>query len=311
MPKVFFATDLHGSETCWRKFLNAGKFYGADVLICGGDMTGKAIVPIVQEDGHFTITLAGEHSTVTADQVGEFEATIRRKGYYPLRMTVDRLHELDRDPVKRTETFQEVMLDGVERWMNLAAEKLRGTGIRCFVCPGNDDEMEVDDVIRRAELVELGEGRLVELDGFTMVSTGWSNPTPWKTHREESEDELGKRIEAMASKVPNQARAIFNLHCPPFRSGLDEAPAIDADMKLLHGGRALRPVGSTAVRDAIERHQPLLSLHGHIHESKGAVKIGKTLSINPGSAYEEGMLMGAIIQLDPKQGIKSYQLVNG
>jgi len=311
MTKVFFATDLHGSEMCWRKFLNSAKFYDADVLICGGDMTGKAIVPIVQENGHYTVTLGGAEQTVAAEQVADVEAQIRRKGYYPLQMSVERLHELDQNPTKRAETFQQVMLDGVERWMNMATEKLRGTGIRCFVCPGNDDEMEVDQVIGRAELVELGEGRIVELEGFTMISTGWSNPTPWKTHREESEEQLAKRIEAMANQVRDQSRAIFNLHCPPYKSGLDEAPAIDADLKLLHGGRALRPVGSTAVREAIERHQPMISLHGHIHESKGAVKIGKTLSINPGSAYEEGMLMGAIIQLDPKKGIKSYQLVNG
>ena len=311
MPKIFFATDLHGSEVCWKKFLNAGKFYGADVLICGGDMTGKAIVPIVSENGHYTVALGGEEQAVAADQVGEVEANIRRKGYYPLRMSVERLHELDQNPVKRAECFQEVMLEGVDRWMGLAADKLRGSGIRCFVCPGNDDEMEVDDVIRRAELVELGEGHVVEIDAFSMISTGWSNPTPWKTHREESEEKLAARIDAMASQVPDPSRAIFNLHCPPYKSGLDEAPAIDADLKLLHGGRALRPVGSTAVREAIERRQPLISLHGHIHESKGAVKIGKTLSINPGSAYEEGMLMGAIIQLDPKKGIKSYQLVNG
>ena len=287
MPKIFFATDLHGSEVCWKKFLNAGRFYDAEVLICGGDMTGKAIVPIVSENGHFTVTLGGEHQTVGAEQVSEVEANIRRKGYYPLRMSPGRLHELDGDAGKR------------------------GSGVRCFVSPGNDDEMEVDEVIRRAELVELGEGRVVDVDGFSMISTGWSNPTPWNTHREESEEKLAERIESMASQVPDPSRAIFNLHCPPFKSGLDEAPAIDADLKLLHGGRALRPVGSTAVRTAIERHQPLLSLHGHIHESKGAIKIGRTLSINPGSAYEEGMLMGAIIQLDPKKGIKSYQLVNG
>jgi Icc-related predicted phosphoesterase len=311
MPKIFFATDLHGSELCWRKFLNAGRFYDADVLICGGDMTGKAIVPVVQENGHFTVALGGEQQAVAAEQVGEIETQIRRKGYYPLRMTVDRLHELDQDPAKRAECFQQVMLDGVDRWMGLAAEKLRGTGIRCFVCPGNDDEMEVDDVIRRSDLVELGEGRVVEVDGFTMISTGWSNHTPWKTHREETEEKLAERIEAMASQVPDPSKAIFNLHCPPYKSGLDEAPAIDADLKLLHGGRALRPVGSTAVRGAIERHQPLISLHGHIHESKGAVKLGKTLSINPGSSYEEGILMGAIVQLDAKKGIKSYQLVNG
>ncbi|HXN91290.1 MAG TPA: hypothetical protein VN906_07375 [Candidatus Sulfotelmatobacter sp.] len=311
MPKVFFATDLHGSEVCWKKFLNSAKFYGADVLICGGDMTGKAIVPIVAENGHFTFALGGAPQAVAAEQVAEVEANIRRKGYYPLQMSVERLHELDGDPAKRAACFQEVMLEGVDRWMKLAAEKLRGTGIRCFVSPGNDDEMEVDDVIRRAELVELAEGRVVEIDGYSMISTGWSNPTPWNTHREESEEQLTKRIEEMATQIQDPSRAIFNLHCPPYKSGLDEAPAIDADLKLLHGGRALRPVGSTAVRQAIEKHQPLISLHGHIHESKGAVKIGKTLSINPGSAYEEGMLMGAIVQLDSKKGIKSYQLVNG
>ena len=311
MPKVFFATDLHGSEMCWRKFINAAKFYDAEVLICGGDMTGKAIVPIVAEDGGFTVMLGGEQQAVAPDGVTEIENVIRRKGYYPLQMSVERLHELDQDPTKRAHAFQQVMLDGVERWMNMASEKLRGSGIRCFVCPGNDDEMEVDDVIRRADYVELGEGRVIEIDGYSMISTGWSNHTPWNTHREETEEKLGERIEAMASQVKDPSRAIFNLHCPPYKSGLDDAPAIDADLKLLHGGRALRPVGSTAVRDAIERHQPLISLHGHIHESKGAVKIGKTLSINPGSSYEEGVLMGAIVQLDAKKGIKSYQLISG
>jgi Icc-related predicted phosphoesterase len=311
MPRIFFATDLHGSEMCWRKFLNAAKFYDADILICGGDMTGKAMIPIVEEDGRFTVTISDQRQVVGADQVGEIEGQIRRKGYYPLRVTPERLDELDRDEVKRKECFQQVMLDGVKRWMDMAAEKLGSTGVRIFVCPGNDDEMEVDDVIRDSKKVELGEGRVVEIDGYSMISTGWSNHTPWNTHREETEERLAERIDAMASQVKDPAHAIFNLHCPPYQSGLDEAPAIDADLKLLHGGRALRPVGSTAVRQAIDRYQPLLSLHGHIHESKGAVKLGKTLSINPGSAYEEGILMAAIITLDAKKGVKSYQLVNG
>jgi len=311
VPRIFFATDLHGSEMCWRKFLNAAKFYDAEVLICGGDMTGKAMIPIVEENGHYTVTIASERQVVSADQIGDIEAQIRRKGYYPLHVTPKRLQELDEDADKRKETFQQVMLDGVRRWMNMASEKLRGSGVRIFVCPGNDDEMEVDDVVRESDMVELGEGRIVDIDGFRMISTGWSNHTPWNTHREETEDKLGERIEAMAKEIDDPTRAIFNLHCPPYRSGLDEAPAIDADLKLMHGGRALRPVGSTAVRQAIDKHQPLLSLHGHIHESKGAVKLGKTLAINPGSSYEEGILMAAVINLDAKKGIKSYQLLNG
>ena len=311
MPRVFFATDLHGSEMCWRKFLNAAKFYEADVLICGGDMTGKALIPIVEENGNFTVTMAGVQQVVSSDQVGEIENQIRRKGYYPLRVTPERLHELDQDAAQRSDTFRQVMLDGVKRWMDMATDKLGNTGVRLFVCPGNDDEMEVDDVIRDSKTVELGEGRVVEIDGYSMISTGWSNHTPWNTHREETEEKLADRIDEMAKQVKDPSHAIFNLHCPPYQSGLDEAPAIDKDLKLMHGGRALRPVGSTAVKAAINKYQPLLSLHGHIHESKGAVKLGKTLSINPGSAYEEGILMSAIINLDPKKGIKSYQLVNG
>ena len=311
--RIFFATDVHGSEVCWKKFLNAGAHYKADVVILGGDMTGKALVPIVDEgDGRWHATLLeNREELVGEDRVVAFEEAVMRRGYYPFRTTEDEVRELAADESKWHALFDQHMTGTVERWMQMADERLRGTGIRCFVCPGNDDEMEVDDVIRRSDLVELGEGRLVEIDGWTMISTGWSNHTPWNTHREETEEALGDRIEAMAKQVPDASRAIFNLHCPPYKSGLDEAPAIDADLKLLHGGRALRPVGSTAVRSAIEKHQPLLSLHGHIHESKGAIKIGKTLSINPGSSYEEGMLMGAIIQLDPKKGIKSYQLVNG
>ena len=311
MPRIFFATDLHGSETCWRKFLNAAKFYDCNILICGGDMTGKAIIPIVEENGHFTYTLGGDPQAVAAAQVGDVESQIRRKGYYPLRVSPQRLEELDQNADVRADVFRQVMLEGVRRWMDLADEKLGGSGVRVFVCPGNDDEFEVDDVIRSSKFVELGEGRLIDIEGFTMISTGWANPTPWNTHREESEERLSERIDAMASQLTDPAHAIFNLHTPPYRSGLDEAPAIDADLRLLHGGRALRPVGSKAVRDAIDRYQPVLSLHGHVHESKGAVTLGKTLSINPGSAYEEGMLMAAIVTLDAKKGVKSYQLVNG
>ncbi|MEA2656313.1 MAG: uncharacterized protein QOI23_1678, partial [Chloroflexota bacterium] len=201
MPKIFFATDLHGSEMCWRKFLNAAKFYDADVLICGGDMTGKAIVPIVQENGGYEVSMAGVTQTVGPDQVGDVEAQIRRKGYYPLRVTPERLAELDGSADERTHTFQQVMLDGVERWMNMAEEKLAGSGVRIFVCPGNDDEMEVDDVVRKSDLVQLGEGQMLEIDGFSMISSGWSNHTPWNTHREETEEQLADRIEAMAKLI--------------------------------------------------------------------------------------------------------------
>jgi Icc-related predicted phosphoesterase len=226
-------------------------------------------------------------------------------------MTSSQVAELDADPKKVQKLFTEEMCKTVGRWMQLADEKLKDSKVRLFVSPGNDDEMEIDDVIADAKRVELAEGRMIDIGGYEMISSGWANPTPWHTYREAPEEELARRMEPMLAQIKDMSRAIFNFHPPPYGTSLDEAPALDEDLRPIHGGRALRHVGSTAVREAIDKHQPMLSLHGHIHEGKGITRIGKTLAINPGSAYEEGILMSAIVELDQKKGIKSYQLVNG
>ena len=311
MTRVFYATDLHGSEICWRKFLNAAKFYRANALICGGDLTGKAIIPIVEDGTGYEFTLAGSQQHVAAAEVDDAMTRVQRRGYYPVRMSSTEVRELEADPARLGRLFTDQMRQTVEHWLRMAEDRLAASDVQCFVCPGNDDELAIDDVIRAASRVHHAEGRVVDIDGFEMISTGWSNPTPWRTHREEPEQDLARRIEAMVGQLRDPQSAIFNFHLPPYGSNLDEAPALDENLRPTHGGRALRPVGSTAVRDAISRYQPLLSLHGHIHESKGATRLGRTLAINPGSAYEEGILMAAIIELDPRKGIKSYQLVSG
>jgi Icc-related predicted phosphoesterase len=196
--------------------------------------------------------------------------------------------------------------------MTLADDRLEGSGIACYVCPGNDDQLDVDDVISAAKHVRLAEGRVVELDGFQMASTGWSNPTPWETYREEAEPELEGRIRRVVSQVTaTPERTIFSLHCPPHRSGLDDAPELTADMRLKDAGRAPVPCGSTAVRAVIEEYQPALSLHGHIHEGRGSTRIGRTLCINPGSTYEQGQLLGAVIDLEGGNKIKRFVLTSG
>jgi Icc-related predicted phosphoesterase len=314
MPRLFFATDVHGSEICWKKFLNAGKFYKADVLVLGGDMTGKALVPIQQQpDGTWKgVLLQQEFLLNGEDAVRDFEKRIGSRGYYPFRATADRMQEFRQDPQKVDEFFNQEMLRVVAQWMELADSKLAGTGIQCFVSPGNDDDFSVDDVVRRAAHVTLAEGIAVELgDGFRMVSTGWSNVTPWKTHREASEADLAARIEAMIPQQADMQKMVFNFHCPPYGSNLDEAAQLDENLNVLDAGRSLAPVGSKAVREAIFKYQPLLSLHGHIHEGKGTARLGKTLAINAGSLYEQGVLQGAIVELDAKKGIKSYQLTTG
>jgi len=312
--RLYFATDIHGSETCWRKFLNAGKHYDADVLVLGGDMTGKALVPVIDDGGgrwHATL-LENRSELTTEDEVAAFEDAVIRRGYYPFRTDPVMLRRLEEDESHWHGLFQEKMLETVEKWMRMADERLGGTGVRVFCCPGNDDQFEVDDIIESAKTVELAEGRAVEIDGFQMVSTGWSNRTPWHTYREEDEPQLRERLEAAIAKVTAPPeRTVFSFHCPPYHSGLDDAPELTADMDLKDAGRAVKPVGSTAVREAIEEHQPALSLHGHIHEARGNTRIGRTLCINPGSSYEKGDLLGAVIDLDGKKKVKRFLLTSG
>jgi Icc-related predicted phosphoesterase len=311
--RIFFATDVHGSEVCWRKFLNAGAFHKADVLIMGGDMTGKAMVPIVGSDDAWEVTVQEQrHQLTSEDEVRAMEKKISDRGYYPVRLGKDEIEAWNADPSLVDARFKHEMLHNVERWMALADERLEGKGIRCIVSPANDDMFEIDPIIAAAKLVELGEANTIALDGISLVSTGWANPTPWKTFRELPEDELRARIDGLVAEVPDPKRAIFNFHAPPYGSNLDSAPKLDADLKYVAGGQALVPVGSHAVRDSITHYGPMLSLHGHIHEGRGAVKIGRTLAVNPGSTYEDGVLQAAIVDLDVKKGeVKRYLLING
>ena len=312
--RLYFATDIHGSETCWRKFLNAGKHYKARVLILGGDMTGKALIPIVEQGaGRWHATLLENRQTVESeDEVKEFEDAVRRRGYYPFRTTPDEMTELESNERLRDELFHDQMLGTVERWMQMADERLE-EGVECFVSPGNDDQFEVDEIVSAAKRVRLAEGEVVEFGDFQMVSTGWANRTPWDTYREEDEDDLGERLQEMISQVTAPPeRTIYNFHCPPYGSGLDDAPELTEDLRPKYGGRSLVPVGSTAVREAIEKGRPALSLHGHIHEARGNTRIGPTLCINPGSSYEQGQLLGAVVDLDSqKKKIKRFVLTSG
>ena len=311
--RVFFATDLHGSDVCWRKFLNAGAFHKADLLVMGGDMTGKAMVPIVDRGGAWELTLQEQRHVLTSeDELVAMEKRIRDRGYYPVRLSSDEVAAWDADPALVDARFKDEMLQAVKRWMALADERLSGSGIRCVVSPANDDMFEIDPLISAAQHVELGEANTLAFDGFEMVSTGWANPTPWKTYRELPEDELRARIDGLLAKVSDPKRAIFNFHAPPYGSNLDSAPQIDDNLQYVSGGQALIPVGSRAVRDAIVDYGPALSLHGHIHEGRGAVRIGRTLAVNPGSTYEDGVLQAAIVDLDAKKGeVKRYLLING
>jgi len=310
---LFFATDIHGSDICWSKFLNAGKFYDADVLILGGDMTGKAVVPFIHQGGdNYRITLLEQVFDVSnEDELQDMVKRVRSRGYYPYMTNPDEIVELEKKPELVNKIFLDEVLKVVQQWMELAEKRLNGTEMRVYCSPGNDDMDEVDGIVRASRRVLLVEGQVTALDAHhEMISSGWSNRTPWDTHREEDEDELQVRYEAMTSQLKNPHNAVFNVHVPPYKSNLDEAAELDKDLRPKMAGQALKPVGSTALRKAIEQTQPLLGLHGHIHEGRGVSRIGKTLCINPGSMYEQGTLLGAIVRLG-KSKVEDYVLTTG
>jgi Icc-related predicted phosphoesterase len=311
--KIFFATDIHGSEVCWRKFLNSAAFYKADMVILGGDVTGKVMVPIVDQGGRWKVTVRGQEYTLeTAEELDNIKKQIRNTGSYPAVVSPDELRHMSEEEGAVDRRFTVEMTESLDRWLDMADGKLRGGEIPCILNGGNDDIWEIDDIIEQSPCVSFAEGKLLDLDGFSLVSMGWTNPTPWDTFREAPEPELAAKIEALARQVPDMGRAIFNFHAPPYGTGLDEAPALDSTLRPIHGGAVMKPVGSKAVRDAIMQHQPMLSVHGHIHESRAVKKMGRTLAMNPGSVYGDGVLQGAVIDLNAKKGkVQRYLLVNG
>jgi len=298
----------------WRKFINAAGFYGVEVLIMGGDIAGKAVVPIVQRNTAFYAPAVTGEQAFAEDQLPALERRIRDLGLYPYQMTEEKLTAVEHDQGAIDALFLQIMRETLERWLNLADERLRGKGVRLYVMLGNDDEPVLREVLASSPLVVDPEDRIVELgEGFQMLSCGFANPTPWHSPREMPEEELERHIEHSVSQLTDPARSVFNLHVPPIRTAIDTAPVIDENLSpVIQGGSLLMgPAGSEAVRAVIEKYQPLIALHGHIHESRGTSKIGKTVCINPGSAYGEGVLHGALFELDKRKGLKRYQLISG
>jgi Icc-related predicted phosphoesterase len=314
--RIYFCSDVHASRKCWKKFLAAPKFYDADIIVMGGDITGKFIVPIVKQPrGHHTAKFLGVDRRIeTAEEMERIKIRIADTGQYSLEMTPDEQAWYAEDQKRVDELFRMLVLERVEEWLAEADAKLKGTGVRCFVSGANDDFLEVDDALRKSDVIEDPNGRVIELgDGYEILGMGYGNPTPWPCPRDIPEDQLAGRIDATAAKVRNPDKTIFSLHVPPLGTGLDVAPRLDDNLQMVMnaGGPELIPVGSTATRDAILKYRPLVGLHGHIHESKGVKKLGGVPVANPGSEYGEGILDGLLVDIHPKKGLRGIQLVTG
>jgi uncharacterized protein len=314
--RLFFATDVHGSERCFRKWLNAAKAYDAKALILGGDVTGKLIVPVVgDQTGPWEAEIFDER--VQAEDgaaLAELQKRIRMMGRYDVLVSAEEERRLAADPGAVSAAFQKATTESLERWTELATERLGDSGVPVYMMLGNDDDPELAEVLRSSSFVNYAEDRICELPGgWQMLSFGPSTPTPWHTPREMDEPSIEQELERLTAQISDMSHTIFNIHCPPADTHLDQAPELDGDLRPVVDASGIRTasVGSTAVRSAIERHQPPLGLHGHVHESPGASKLGDALCINPGSEYADGILRGAIVELDSEQGLRAWQIVQG
>jgi Icc-related predicted phosphoesterase len=311
--RIYYASDVHGSDVLWRKFLNAGKHYECSTLIMGGDLMGKAMVPILRNNGSYTTWVIGEErEATTTEELDELERAIRMNGFYPVHVTPAEHQAMRENASVREQVFAQAMIDDLERWVDLAEQRLAATGVRVYVMPGNDDPWAIDEVLESSSAVLSCDNRIVDVGGHEMLSSGFANPTPWHSPRELPEDELYTKLKALAEQLTSPETAIFNLHVPPYDCGLDTAIEIDEELRpVLRSGRPVEiPVGSTAVRELIEEFQPALALHGHIHESRGITRIGRTVAINPGSDYSSGRLEGCVIDLTTDR-VKHFQLLSG
>ena len=312
--KIFFSTDVHGATSIWRKWLKVPEIYGVDALMLCGDLTGKVLVPLIkQQNGTIKTSYFGQNFTLTNEaEVIEMEKRIEDSGAYSIRCSKDELETFQLEPQVVEKIIMEKICNRMEIWLESLLKKIDPMQVQVVVMPGNDDDVEIDSIIKSfvSEGIIWCLDEVIEIVGVETISLAHTNHTPWDTPREATEKELKRKINGLTEKLKNPGESIFNFHCPPYNTRLDLAPKLSKKMKPVSGPNGIEyiHVGSKAVRTSIEKNQPILSLHGHIHESSGIEKIGKTVVINPGSEYGEGILRGYIIEFSNKALVNYYKV---
>jgi uncharacterized protein len=317
--RLFYASDIHGSEPTYRKFLNAARFYEVDALVFGGDLMGKLLIPIVSDAaGTWRARLQGHHHHLTSDEeLAGFKAKLDTLGFYSFECDPEEYRWFEGNQDRIDAKFDTLARERLVAWVELAEERLAGTHVRVYLCGGNDDTDEALAALDLAEdRVVNCENRVVELDDEHVLATvGYSTPTPWQTPRERTDDELADVIEEVLASVTDASRAVFNFHCPPLDSTLDTCLKLDASVwpptpVIENGQPVYYGAGSQSVAEALLSRQPTVGLHGHIHEARGAVKLGRTPALNPGSEYGEGVLRGVIVGIRGGE-VVGYQFTSG
>jgi Icc-related predicted phosphoesterase len=311
LTRIFVASDLHGSTRCFEKFLRGAEFYEADVLMIAGDLTGKMMIPIVEESGRWTSSFQGREQEVDASDLAAHEELIESAGLYAYRTTREEIAFLSEDRSRVDQIFHRLVRERVERWMEMAEQRLTDVDRYCYFVAGNDDYPDIDPILEQGERFKfVDERRAIVADQYELIGLGLSNVTPWNAPRDVPEETIAARLTKLTASIERPESAIYLIHVPPAGSTLDLAPELDENLRPTGSGDNMIHVGSTAVTACLEQTQPMLSLHGHIHESRGLYKIGRTASLNPGSEYGEGILRGVIVNVAPGK-FASHLFVSG
>ncbi len=311
--RILFASDLHGSTLIFKKLVNAALIYNADIIVIGGDITGKGIVPIVRKGSTYETTIYGTLYKVEQAGLQELIDKASSFGFYPYIVEDSaELVKLDNEN-EFNKILEDLMKKRIIEWSEFVKRKLAEKKLDIYLMPGNDDPYVVDDAIAESGVFINHARRVIELDeGYVLLGYDKANITPWRCPRDYDEEVLKKELVELVSKVEDTSKLILNTHCPPYNTTLDLAPKLDENLKPVTsgGGMVFEHVGCRSVREIIEEYQPLIGLHGHIHESRSIDKIGRTTIVNPGSAYNEGVLYASLILLD-KGKVKSVALIKG
>ena len=316
MAKLFFSVDVHGANSVWRKWLRIPELFGVDALLLCGDLTGKSLVPFIEKgNGKYNAYYFGKNWTLeSGKEANEMEKRIQDAGAYTLRCNSDRIKELQNNPEQVEKLMMQMIKDRIHQWMEMLIDKIDLSKVDVVAMPGNDDDREIDEIIKsfgdKGVIWCLDD--VINILGIPTISLDYVNPTPWDTPREDNEKGMKKRLKKLITKLDDPSQSIFNVHAPPYGTMLDLAPELDANKKpvTVAGQVNFVHVGSKAVTEAIEKYQPMIGLHGHIHESYGHDKIGNTPIVNPGSEYGEGILRGFIVEIKDKK-IINYWKVEG
>lgn len=299
--KILFVTDIHGSKLMWDKAIIAATQENIDLLIIAGDLVGKQVTTIVESDkiSYFAI-INSNTELINAEELESLKNKNELYGSYTIVLTKEEYEILQKDKELALRIYSETLCERIDNWLTSFNQKKNSYPFTLLISPGNDDPFNINNVLIKYNSINIlaGIDNVVNINNYSIVNFSRVNKTPWKTPREMSEQKIYEKLKFLL-KDCQRDKLIFNFHCPPYESQIDKAPMLDGDLKLNvnSGAIKLNHIGSISIKNIIEEYQPIISFHGHVHESAGVDRIKNTIMFNPGSEYAQGIMKGYIVKI--------------